>query len=70
MSSSELQLYSRYAEGMRYLLAQSPDTRDLVPEEDEGNWESIGKKKDIKVCSVFERRRGMFPTSLTVLVLP
>ncbi len=49
MSSSDLQLYSQYAEGMRYLLAQSPDTRDLVPEENEGNWEPISKKKDVKV---------------------
>lgn len=49
MSSSDLQLYSQYAEGMRYLLAQSLDTRDLVPEENEGNWEPIGKKKDVKV---------------------
>ncbi|KAK9917989.1 hypothetical protein WJX75_000296 [Coccomyxa subellipsoidea] len=49
MSPSELQLYSPYAEGLRYLLAQSPDTRDLVPEENEGNWEPIGKKKDVKM---------------------
>lgn len=52
MASINLQLYSKYAEGMRYLLAQSPDTRDLVPEVEEGSWERIGKKKDVEVISV------------------
>ncbi len=52
MASIDLQLYSKYAEGMRYLLAQSPDTRDLVPEVEEGKWERIGKKRGVEVISV------------------
>lgn len=70
MSPSELQLYSPYAEGLRYLLAQSPDTRDLVPEENEGNWEPIGKKKDVKVTILSWIRRSMVAASLTCFVLP
>lgn len=58
MVSRDLQLYSKYAEGMRYLLAQSPDTRDLVPELEEGKWERIGKKKDVEVTSLLADYKG------------
>lgn len=44
-----LNLYGPHAEGMRYLLAQSPDTRDLVPDVPEAAWEEIGTKKEVKV---------------------
>jgi len=49
MAVPDLQLYGPYAEGIRYLLAQSSDTRELVPEVEEGKWELIGKKRDVKV---------------------
>lgn len=49
MACGDLQLYSKYAEGLRYLLAQSPDTRDLVPEVQEGKWERNGKKKYVEM---------------------
>ena len=53
--AADLRLYGPAAEGIRYLLAQSPDTRHLVMDVPEGAWEAIGTKKDIqvRVCSTF-----------------
>lgn len=54
MAVPDLQLYGPYAEGIRYLLAQSSNTRDLVPEVEEGKWELIGKKKGVKASHLYQ----------------
>ena len=47
--TGELRLYGHHADGIRYLLAQSPDTKDLVPDIPTGAWEAIGVKKGVQV---------------------
>ncbi|KAK9830896.1 hypothetical protein WJX81_002723 [Elliptochloris bilobata] len=47
--ASELKLYKKYEAGLRYLLAQSPDSRALVPETEESAWERIGTKNEIEM---------------------
>jgi hypothetical protein len=47
--SADLKLYRLHTKGMRYLLAQSPDTKNLVPDIPEAHWEPVGTKKDVKV---------------------
>ena len=49
--TGELRLYGHHADGIRYLLAQSPDTKDLVPDIPTGAWEAIGVKKGVQVRS-------------------
>ena len=48
-TGDDLNLYAPYEDGMRYLLAQSPDTRELVPGVPEGAWDFIGEKRGVKV---------------------
>ena len=47
--ASELKLYKKYEAGLRYLLAQSPDSRGLVPETQESAWEKLGSKNGVEV---------------------
>ena len=47
--ASELKLYKKYEAGLRYLLAQSPDSRGLVPETQESAWEKLGTKNGVEV---------------------
>ena len=44
-----LQLYEPCADGIKYLLAQSPDTESLVPSVSEAEWEDFGRRKGVKV---------------------
>ena len=50
--TTELKLYKKYEAGLRYLLAQSPDSRGLVPDTEESAWERIGTKNHVeaRVC--------------------
>ena len=45
----ELHLYEPCAKGIKYLLAQSPDTESLVPGVSEAEWEDFGRRKGVKV---------------------
>jgi len=45
----DLRLYEPCAAGIKFLLAQSPDTKALVPDIAEAEWESFSTKKDVKV---------------------
>ena len=45
----DLHLYEPCAEGIKYLLAQSPDTESLVPGVSEAEWEEFGRRKGVKV---------------------
>ena len=49
MMALELKLYKKYEAGLRYLLAQSPDSRSLAPETQESVWEKIGTKNGVEV---------------------
>ena len=51
--ASELKLYKKYEAGLRYLLAQSPDSRGLVPETQESAWEKLGTKNGVEVYRRF-----------------
>ena len=50
--TTELKLHKKYEAGLRYLLAQSPDSRGLVPDTEESAWERIGTKNhvEVRVC--------------------
>ncbi len=45
----DLHLYEPCAKGIKYLLAQSPDTEALVPGVSEAEWEDFGRRKGVKV---------------------
>ena len=49
IKTAHLKLYAPCAAGIKYLLAQSPDTEHLVPDVQEAEWEVVGTKKDVKV---------------------
>ena len=50
IKTAHLRLYAPCAAGIKYLLAQSPDTEHLVPDVQEAEWEVVGTKKDVKVA--------------------
>ena len=50
IKAAHLNLYTPCAAGIKYLLAQSPDTEHLVPDVREAEWEVVGTKKDVKVA--------------------
>ena len=49
IKTAHLNLYAPCEAGIKYLLAQSPDTEHLVPDVQEAEWEVVGTKKDVKV---------------------
>ena len=49
IKTAHLKVYAPCAAGIKYLLAQSPDTEHLVPDVQEAEWEVVGTKKDVKV---------------------
>ena len=51
----DLHLYKPYAEGIKYLLAQSPDTESMVPGVSEAEWEDFGRRKGVKVRALPQR---------------
>ena len=50
IKTAHLKVYAPCAAGIKYLLAQSPDTEHLVPDVQEAEWEVVGTKKDVKVA--------------------